>query len=655
MRSLFWRTAPVVGACLCACIGPLDALGQRASVFQRTEGELDPLADDRIEDKHPTYDPSSRVTEAIYPDCPATLNKSRSVLRLDVVPFDGEQAPMGGKLFHGFADANAAFAAADVVPSMEVVNAELKAFNDGLYAAIELGAENGSDGSLVDKRTILRDLASELVMRSQNGTATEKPLAAAAAAQIGASLRLGGSTEPGGIAGIEPLLATFDADSLMSRPIGFYTWTPELGAIFRQDRFLMSPPSTGASFGAHAATALALAGAPALATRFKADLDLYAGLTNPSRSPSVLDLATLTPSANALDDLVALENAARSKFPELVTSNDCVPGAVAFVPASDAPENRLFRAMGCRPSASFIDDVVNAIRSGKLDLTPTSTSGFYDRQLWALASLLVTDSAPEKDHLLLTKRYKQKLVDTFKAILIETRETHVKQLEIGGASVSAAPAPPRDFLPAFRTEPFPTFYLRAARAYAFLAPLLRTILGSSFLATAHRVEDGGGRGASSLEAELAQKTSLLYGLASLSAQTLGMREVATPDERAAYPNAIADAEAFLAGWRTSADVARDPRVIVPVSKDEASVRYWAVIGAKAVQVDARYVSGWEPEVVSGCPFSGTWIARKPVLLSLESVEVVRPGGAPPLTRDELRALCNKYDTKDAIVKALSSP
>lgn len=653
MRSLFLRISLFSPFLLFACIGPLDALGQRASVSQRQEGALDPLADDRIEDKHPTYDPASSVVESIYPDCKATLNKSRSVLRLDVQPFEGERAGLETKIFHDFKDANAAFAADDVVPSMEVVNAELKAFNDGLYAAIELGAETGADGSLVDKRAVLRDLAAELVARSQNGTAAEKPLAAAAAAQIGAALRLGGATEPPGISGIEPLLASFDADPLMSRPIGFYGWSSELGAIFRQDRFLQSPPSTKATFGAHAATAVALAGAPALAGRFEANLDLYAALTNPFRGPSVLDLATLTPSASALDDLDGLESAARSKFPELVATGDCAPAMLAFVPASDSPENRLFRAMGCRPSSSFIDDVVNAVRSGKLDLTPTATSGFYDRQLWALATLLVTDSAPEKDHLLLTKRYKEKLVDTFKAILIESRETHVKQLDIGSKLVSAEAPPPRDYVPAFRAEPFPTFYLRTARAYAFLAPLLRTILGSSFLATAHRVEEGGGRGASSLEDELRTKTSLLYGLASLSAQTLGMKELATAEELGAYPTAIADAEAFLAGWRASSDVARDPRVIVPVSKDEANVRYWAVIGAKVVQVDAGYVPGWEPEFIAGCPFTGTWRTRKPVLFSLESVEVLRPSSAPPLTRDEFRALCNQYDTKADIVSALS--
>jgi hypothetical protein len=365
----------------------------------------------------------------------------------------------------------------------------------------------------------------------------------------------------------------------------------------------------------------------------------------------------LTPSPAVLDNLGGLEAQFQSAYPTTKMAPPC-NARLAFVPASDSPEIRLYRQMQCSDTpipGSFIDAVVDAVRSGKLDLTPTATSGFYDRQLYALASLLVTDSAPEKDHLLLTKRYKQKLVDTFKAILIETRETHVKQLSIGGTTVSYV-APPRDFVPSFRVEPFPTFYLRAARAYAFLGPFLRTVMGTPFLETAHRVEEDGSRGAKTLADELREKTALLYGLSALSARTLGMADLATAEESALFPDAVDIAEAFLKGWKGSLDVARDPRVIIPIAEEDAGVRYWAVIGAKAVQVDASYVQGFEPKVVSTeCPFTGKWIPRRPVLFTLESVEVRRPASAPPPTRAELRALCNKYATKDDIVKALESP
>ena len=638
------------------CLGPLDIVGEHASVSERSVGQLDPLADDRIEDKHPAYDPALVVKEPMFPGCDVTMNKSASVTRLDVVPWADADAAKGSRLYHDFPDALAALPSADVVPSMEVVNAELKAFNDGLYAAIELGAQNGTDQSLVDKRSLLVDLATELASRSVSGTPSEMPLAAKAAAQLGAAVRLGGGNVPAGITGVDALVASFDADPIHARPIGFYTWTPELSAIFQQDRFLQSPDSAQPELGAFASMAVALAGSPALAARYGRVLDLYAGLTNPFYDRPVRDLVALTPSPAVLDDLGGLASQFESAYPTMKLPPPC--GArLAFLPASDSPEVRLYRQMACGGTpftGSFIDAVVDAIRSGKLDLTPTATSGFYDRQLFALASLLVTDSAPEKDHLLLTKRYKQKLVDTFKALLIETRETHVKQLALGATAVSYV-APPRDFVPSFRVEPFPTFYLRAARAYAFLGPFLRTVMGAAFLETAHRVEEDGSRGSKTLADELREKTALLYGLSTLSSRTLGMAELATAEELAPFSDAVDVAEAFLKGWTSSTDVARDPRVIVPVAVEDTVVRYWAVIGAKAVQVDASYVQGFEPKVVSTpCAFTGKWGTRRPVLFSLESVEVNRPRSAPPPTRAELRALCNQYTSKDDIVKALEA-
>ncbi len=637
---------------LCSCLG-IDALGRREAVTERDQGAVDPLADDRIEDKHPVFDPQSRVTEDIYPDCPATMNKSGSVVRLDVVPFADADRAAGDSLYPDFGAALAAFPQADLVPSMEVVNAELKAFNDGLYAAIELGVEDGSDGSLIDKRAVLRELEKELLLRSQNGTSTEQPLAAQAAAQVGAALQLGGggtAAEPGAAA----LIASFDQDPLASRPIGFYTSTPALSAIFRQDRFLQSPASVRPPFPVFASAAVALASSASLAARYQKVLDLYAGLTNPFFDRSLAELATLTPSATVLDD-ASLESTFVAKFPRSVPGG-CALATHAFLPASDSPENRLYRSLGCAPATNFLDQVVDAVRTGKLDLTPTASSGFYDRQLYALATLLVTDAAPEKDHLLLTRRYKQKLVDTFKAILIESRETHAKQLAIGaGQNISAPPPPPVDFIPSFEVEPFPTFYLRSARAYAFLAPLLRSLVGADFLATAHRVEVDGTRGTSALDQELHQKTALLYGLALLSGRTLGMKDLPTNEELAAYPDALEVATSFLAGWKSSADVRLDPRVIVPVSITDGMVHYWAVIGAKAVQVDASYVPGYEPQVESSCPFTGKWVARRPVLFSLESLDVMRPVTSAPLTRAELRALCDEKKTKDAIRAALEAP
>lgn len=53
-----------------------------------------------------------------------------------------------------------------------------------------------------------------------------------------------------------------------------------------------------------------------------------------------------------------------------------------------------------------------------MDLTPDpETSGWYDYQLYDLETLLLPNRGTESDHLLLTKAYKEKLIETFKSII----------------------------------------------------------------------------------------------------------------------------------------------------------------------------------------------------------------------------------------------
>ena len=95
--------------------------------------------------------------------------------------------------------------------------------------------------------------------------------------------------------------------------------------------------------------------------------------------------------------------------------------------------------------------LISAIRNGKLDVTPEKNSGWYDYQLHALETLLLPEKGLESDHLLLTAAYKKKLVESFKSILTQTRETHVKQLETGADTVSALPKEV-DIYPLFPVE-----------------------------------------------------------------------------------------------------------------------------------------------------------------------------------------------------------
>lgn len=643
-----------------ACISSFDLLGQDETVTQHDQNLPDPLADDRIEDKHPEYDPALTVTEK-FDGCEATLNMSGAVTKLDILPFEGADAPLATALYPNVSAANAAVSdTKEVLPSMEVVNQALKAFNDGLYAAIEVDVEDGSSGAPIDKLKLLSDLATAL-----DANAASQPAMAEAARYVSAGLKLGGGAPPADVTGVDALIARFDLDTIHSRPIGFYTWSPKLSAIFRQDRFLQNHIPVPMSFGAHAAVGVVLDTTPALAAQYGSVLDLYSGLTNPYFDLSDRDLLPFTPDSSVLGNLGALRANVAAQHPgaALDGSVDTCAPMLALFPSSDSPENKLFRTLACpsgvMPPGNLLDVIVDRIRSGALDLTPTATSGFYDRQLYALQTLLVPDQAPEKDHLFLTRNYKKKLVDTFKSILIEDRETHVKQLGSDIEMVSAGPMY-YDVYPQFPVEPFPTFYLRTARAYAFLSTLLRSILGSAYLSSAQRLHEDGTR-SGALATELASKTSMLYGLHLATASALGMRDQMSADEKALFPNAQKDAADFVASWATDPDVAYDPRVIVPAAIDLAAgtVTYWAVIGVKPVLSLASFYPGFLPRDVApstdhgrNCIYRGGFTDRKRVLFSLANVQVTGRLAAPPLTRNEFRALCDANQTQAAIVAAI---
>ena len=85
-----------------------------------------------------------------------------------------------------------------------------------------------------------------------------------------------------------------------------------------------------------------------------------------------------------------------------------------------------------------------------------------------------------------------------------------------------------------------------------------------------------------------------------------------------------------------------------------TAHYWVVLGTKIQKIQAIFYPGFVPQVVEGCPVR-RFVDVEPYLLTGDTVEVVRPLSAPPPTRDELRALCDRLGTHDAIVSALENP
>jgi hypothetical protein len=302
--------------------------------------------------------------------------------------------------------------------------------------------------------------------------------------------------------------------------------------------------------------------------------------------------------------------------------------------------------------------IIAAIRSGALDLTPSADSGWYDYQLYMLETLLVPERGPESDHLLLTAAYKKQLIDTFETIITETRETHVKQL----ATAVAIAAEPMlmDLYPKLPVEPFPTFCLRAARAYRFLGTFLEATLGPGFLGGLARLHEDGSTGATTLAAELARTTLLVYGLPGTACASLGMRPEShlLADETTAIDQKAAPdvARQWLAAWQSDPDATADPRVIVPIANTDGEPRYRATIGGKSLPISAEFVAGHEPQVANPngyCRVNG-WVPHPYDLLVEDTVEISGKPTNPPPTREELRRICDENVTHDAIVTALQA-
>ncbi len=659
---------------------PLDIMGESVAV----SNEESLIKDDSLEDKNPIYDPDRLVTEYFgedieYDYCDITLNKSATITRLDIADLGEDDAFLHGAVYPNRVaafDAVAKLQNADrsVIPSLEVVNGALKPFNDGLYAAIELSVQQGLevDGAPVfpSKRTFLAELLTQLeTLLSNASSQPQTDHLTAAAIDIATALILSGDA-PDAAAHIVQAASQQAEDfkrsaSLYSKPIGFYTWNDQLEGIFTQDRFLQNyqgeaAPFTDTEMGKAAALAVALGQDPSLLQRYEQYLSLYTGLTNPFANYPVTALLDYLDGPTDLDRIGQVRTAFLADNPQTAIDPICGPHFAVF-PSSRSKETEYFERLYCGPGAppdvNYMEQLIIAIRDGLIDLKPDPDSGWYDYQSYALETLLLPERGAESDHLLLTKAYKEKLLETFESIMTQNRETHVKQLDMG-VSLSSAPTPEADLYPLFPVEPFPTFYLRNARAYRFLSTYLQGVLGAEFLASTTRIVEDGTSGELSLADELTAKTTLLYGLHLNTADAVGMKHELLPEELEAYGEETCREAAsdWSRQWSKDPDVGRDPRIIVPVQRDNdrQEVIYWAIIGIKVVRANAEFVEGYAPRDISSYCWTGEIVPHDYYLLMERFTELRLPMSVPPPTREEFRAACDENPDPEAITAALSA-
>lgn len=586
------------------------------------------LADDLLDDKPaPHFDPK-RIDPR--PIDGWRLNASAAVMRLDVPPIKPDTESALLLLYPSYAAALSAQhgdAERTVLPSINLLDNKAKQFDDGLYAALDHAYYRGLQERLRSHVQLIRRLYERVGQDSP------------AAPFLAAGLELAGVRVA--VANEEAkafYLAEFRDNEIASKPIGFYTWNRELVDCFRFLRFFQKEFDAW-DCGVPRALAAALASDEALRSDYRKLIDFYARLTNPYIARSLLDMDT---------DPSLLPAVTRNTY--------------ALLPPSTSRETVLFKKLfpdGLPTDAHLMRTLIRTIRSGEIDLRPKPESGWYDYQVYALETLLLPEKGEESRKLLLKKRYKQRTLAAFEAILTKRRETHVRQLPIPDLAISP---PPMRMSPAaikvqprLRIEPCPSYYLRTARAYRFLARFLEERIGAPALRSLHGLRQGGAR-EMNLHSELYFIRDLFYGLYLLSAEDIGMKPDLAKDEVEDGERCYRIAADWLPKAFADSDYRVDSRVIVPIAVDRGRgvTRSWATLGVRLAKLDAEYA---RPPHIK--PEGGGWqvaesaqLQASHYLIAIDEFAEVEWPGLRVLTREEFRALCDRGWTRQRIVQLL---
>jgi hypothetical protein len=643
-RILIVSAAVLAAAAVAVAVFLVFFRGETVVEYRDPEPPADELfADDPVPEKPPGFDPElvdSRKLEGWE------INKSAAVIRLDVRPVrPGVEAHLE-KIYPTYARA-VDFGGREVIPSVSLLDAKCKQLDDALYAAVDLAAFNGVKGRLAG----IKDVLARLRARLKPGKAADF---------VDAALLLSrGAAKPGGkdgpgkgatkdiAAGAQALVDRFLADGLASRPTGFYDWTPELQTLYRTERFL------AAEFDGTSDAAVAQELAEILRTHaklredYRKTLDLFHKLTN---RPACLALDEL-PAGELTREVIAAEARRRGR----------PHPTVSFLPPSTSRENELVERLGLAPEADLMRELVRRIRSGEINLAPREGAGWYEHQVWALETLLLPGRGQEKGKLIFSARYKQRMLESFKAQLTRRRDTHARQLP-AATSPREATAPPARVAPRLRLEPAPTYCLRTARAYGFVANLLKSVFGTDLediyglrqtwtygqirrAKLSERDDD--------LATELTFARRLFYGLYLVSCEDLGLRPEFAPGEEVDAAACRQAALNYVQSFRRDPDLAPDARVLVPVVRapGSARARYWAVVGVRLARLEAEYVHPPSLRAEGGDwqPVRAERLDASQYLIPVDAFASFVLEGAP-LTRREFWDVLGAAGTRDGFLK-----
>jgi hypothetical protein len=509
-----------------------------------------------------------------------------------------------------------------------------KQFDDGLYAAVDLAAQSGC-GKLSSKKALLKTLAERLNEEQIAGSNVQEVLLGAA--RLGKlGVKAQGQTE----VAVRERVGDFMSKTELSKPVAFYTWSPELEDIFRQDRMLQTELKGAA-------------GIKKLITLLRSDeksaadyadhLKFVSGICNPFRAR---DLRPFLDKSKQETEL---------KIPAK---------GVCFFPASNSHEDalvqQLFANSPIPDGFNLYDAMIARIDSGKMSLKLRKNSGWYDYQSWALEPLVIPNRMPEARNLDFDEGYRKQLREMFKGLMALSRETQCKNLPAGAGGAGGGPNEIHIY-PELTLEPLCSYYYRRARSYSFVHRQLEQSFGGAALAGLHRLSEEG-KAEISLPDELTQMEKLFSGACLQCAREIGNDPSRWRLDDAVIPAANA---AYFRLWAKTAladpEVAADGRMMVPVFRDlvRKKTKVWLFLGWIHTYVDVRYKK--VPAVLSLTPDSpAAGKNDKPVpVFEEETHQVVYPLTAEAyvdkvLDRKEFRKLCDRNNNVLAdIVRELS--
>ncbi len=227
---------------------------------------------------------------------------------------------------------------------------------------------------------------------------------------------------------------------------------------------------------------------------------------------------------------------------------------------------------------------------------------------------------------------------------------------------------PLSICPDLRIEPTATCYLRFTRAQRFVLKSLEPLLGNNAL---DEIKMPSGE---SLRTATERMIQLLYGLYLTVCDDIGMLPDFDSDELllSYIPQAKKTVEDWLTKYPQDESFKQDVRYSVSALTDasHSKVRYWMTLGVKLCKIKATYLKVPHLRMIdddgevyaelkgdtSGIKYdekSKIVCAPQEFYLPVE-VFAEATGPATPFTREEFRALCDKYKSKDAIVRAIEN-